>query len=202
MWDSEKELVEHYKKQNNYLKLQKGEVGGNLIYKYKSKSLVETGLDWIKFFEQEIFKVVKEKQSNIISTDVIKLEISEIAKFCRLKIHALLNPKINTKPLEDEFELDILKWLDDEKISEKRLYEYKFSSNEGNLIFEYTEEQIKVRNDVFKRYGTDINALSKIVTRISNLESQFRKLNTEDGSDLRDIYKKTGESFTKYALSN
>ena len=202
LWDSEKELVEHYKKQNNYLKLQKGEVGGNLIYKYKSKSLVETGLDWIKFFEQEIFKVVKEKQSNIISTDVIKLEISEIAKFCRLKIHALLNPKINTKPLEDEFELDILKWLDDEKISEKRLYEYKFSSNEGNLIFEYTEEQIKVRNDVFKRYGTDINALSKIVTRISNLESQFRKVRYRKDNYLRDIYGKVGENFVKYALSN
>ena len=27
------------------------------------------------------------------------------------------------------------------------------------------------RDDVFKRYGKDINALSKIVTRISNLES-------------------------------
>ena len=101
LWDSEKELVEHYKKQNNYLKLQKGEVGGNLIYKYKSKSLVESGLDWITYFEQEIFKAVKKKQSNIIYTDVIKLEISEIEKFCRLKMHALLNPKINTKPVED-----------------------------------------------------------------------------------------------------
>ena len=39
-------------------------------------------------------------------------------------MHALLNPKINTQPVEDEFELDILKWLDDENPDEKRLYEY------------------------------------------------------------------------------
>ena len=118
-------------------------------------------------------------------------------------MHALLNPKINTQPVEGEFELDILKWLDDENPDEKRLYEYKFSSNEEKLIFEYTKEQIKVRNDVFKRYGTDINALSKIVTRISNLESHFRKIKI--GSDVvRDIYPLASneEQFTRYSLAN
>ena len=48
----------------------------------------------------------------------------------------------------------------------------------------------------------DINALSKIVTRISNLEGQFRKVRHENDNYLRDIYKKVGENFTKYALSN
>ena len=55
---------------------------------------------------------------------------------------------------------------------------------------------------MFKRYGTDINALSKIVTRISNLESQFRKVRNNKHNSLRDIYGKRGDSFVKYALSN
>ena len=59
-----------------------------------------------------------------------------------------------------------------------------------------------MRNDVFKRYGTDINALSKIVTRISNLESQFRKVRYERDKYLRDVYKRRGENFERYALSN
>ena len=46
--------------------------------------------------------------------------------------------------------------------------------------FEYTQEQIRNRKDYFARYGEDINALSKIVTRISNLEDQFRKIRTSE----------------------
>ena len=71
-----------------------------------------------------------------------------------------------------------------------------------NIYLVYTNEQLEVRDDVFKRYGTSINSLSKIVTRISNLESQFRKVRYEDDNFLRDVYKKVGENFTRYALSN
>ena len=59
-----------------------------------------------------------------------------------------------------------------------------------------------MRNDMFKRYGTDINALSKIVTRITSLESQYRKVRYNNETYLRDIYKKAGKHFVKYALSN
>ena len=58
-----------------------------------------------------------------------------------------------------------------------------------------------MRDDLFKRYGTGINSLSKIVTRISSLESQFRKVRYNDENSLRDIYTKVGEKFTRYAIS-
>ena len=74
--------------------------------------------------------------------------------------------------------------------------EYLFSEKR-KYIFSYTNDQIEVRDDVFKRYGTSINALSKIVTRISNLESQFRKVRYENNNYLRDVYKKVGENFTR-----
>ena len=45
--------------------------------------------------------------------------------------------------------------------------------NKKMFYFEYTQDQIKNRNDYFDRYGKDINALSKIVTRISNLEESI-----------------------------
>ena len=72
LWDTEKELLDHYRKDLNYKKLKDGEVGGNLIYKYKSKSLVETGADWIIFFKDQVFKAVLEKQSNIKDNKIIK----------------------------------------------------------------------------------------------------------------------------------
>ena len=201
LWDSEEDLVDHYKKDNNYLKLKKGEVGGNLIYKYKSKSLVESGLDWINYIEKQILKSVLDKKTKNNSTETMKSELSEIARFCRLKINALLNAEVETKPVEGVFNYDILKWLDEEKVNTK-LSDYKFSSDSKKLIFEFTKDQKTIRKDIFKRYGTNVNALSKIVTRISNLESQFRKVRYENDDYLRDIYKKTGENFVRYALSN
>ena len=40
LWDTEEELLSHYNIKENYEKLKRGEVGGNLIYKYKSKHLL------------------------------------------------------------------------------------------------------------------------------------------------------------------
>jgi len=201
LWDSEEKLIEHYKKDINYLKLKNGEVGGNLIYKYKSKSLVESGLDWMDYLEQQIFKLVIEKKKEIRSTEIIKSELSEIKNFCKLKINALLNPNVETKPVEGLFKFDILKWLDDER-ADKRLSGYKFPLDSKKLIFEFTRDQKSIRNDVFKRYGTNINAISKIVTRIPNLESQYRKVRFEHDNYLRDVYKKVSENFVRYSLSN
>ena len=200
LWDSEKELVEHYKKDENYKKLKDGKLGGNLIYKYKSKNLVEAGIDWVDFFEKQVFSEIKKKQISAKSFELIRMEISEISKFCKNKINGLLNPNINIRPIEGKFKYDILKWIDDEDIND--LNKYKLPYEDITIKFEYTSDQIKTRNDIFKRYGKDINALSKIVTRISNLESQFRKVRYIEENFLRDIYKKTGDNFVKYALSN
>ena len=200
LWNSEEGLVKHYKKDENYYKLKNGLVGGNLIFKYKSISLVNNGLNWINFFEKQLYETVTEKQKNIISTEEIKQEISDISKFCKLKINGLLKSNADIKPTQGKFKFDILKWIDEG--CSKRLKDYKLEANEQVLVFEFTQDQLNMRNDFFKRYGTDINSLSKIVTRISNLESHFRKVRYNDDTYLRDIYKKTGEDFVKYALSN
>jgi radical SAM superfamily enzyme YgiQ (UPF0313 family) len=199
LWDSEEDLLNYYKKDENYLKLKKGEVGGNLIYKYKSKNIFEAVSDWIDFFEKQILETIKQKQQNIASIQLIKSEISEISNFCRLKINGLLNTNADTKPIDSNFQFDILKWIDEGY--KKRVCEYKNSFEKKKLYFQLTSDQIKIQDDVFKRYGTDINALSKIVTRVRNLESLFRKVRYNNEIHLRDIYKKSGDEFVRYALS-
>jgi radical SAM superfamily enzyme YgiQ (UPF0313 family) len=199
LWNSGEDVGKKKKKNENYLKLKNGEVGGNLIYKYKSKSLLETPLDWINFIEKQVFEAIQKKQKNIDSVKLIRSEISEIANFCRLKIKGLLNVNANIEPIKGEFQFDLIKWIDDG--AKARLSNYKFPNEKEKFYFEFSSDQIKMRDDVFKRYGTDINALSKIVTRISSLESQFRKIRYDNGTYLRDIYTKVGEKFTRYALS-
>jgi len=200
LWDSEEELLKFYKKEENYLKLKNGEVGGNLIYKYKSRNLVENNSDWIDLFENQLFEEIIKKNQNLKDKDIIKKELKEISQFCKSKTNGLLDPSIDTKPISYNFHYDILDWIDNYEL-ESDLSKYILEKRR-KYIFSYTREQIEIREDVFKRYGTSINALSKIVTRISNLESQFRKVRYQDDNYLRDVYKKVGENFTRYALSN
>ena len=201
LWDTEEDLINFYKKDENYEKLNRGEVGGNLIYKYKSKCLLKSGPSCIKFLEEQILKLVLSKQKDLISHDLIKSEISEIAQFCNLKINSLLDANANTDPVKGNFEFDILKWIEDE--DQNRLSFYKFENNKKQeLLFEFSTDQLLVRNDVFKRYGRDLNAVSKIVTRIDSLESQFRKVRSKNENFLRDIYqKKIGDTNIRYTLS-
>ena len=79
-------------------------------------------------------------------------------------------------------------------------YEFEFGKKE--IFFEYSKDQIIMRNDFFKRYGTSINAVSKIVTRMVSLESQFRQVKNDEIKELRNIYKTVDDKWlTKYAMS-
>ena len=68
-----------------------------------------------------------------------------------------------------------------------------------NYFFTYTERQKKERHDQFSRYGTDINALSKIVVRIKP-ENWLRSVGT-DPDFIKDNMD-TKRSRTRYAMSN
>ena len=45
------------------------------------------------------------------------------------------------------------------------------------MVFEYTKDQKLLMDDMFKRYGKNINGISRIVTRLSNLQNQYMKEN-------------------------
>ena len=199
LWESEEELVNYYREEKNYQKLKRGEVGGNLIYKYKAHNIVKCGSSWVDFFEKQLFKAIRNKQPEMKSFLDIKSEISEIANFSKLKIHGLFDVDSDTNPIQANFKFNIVEWID--QGDGDSLKKYKFE-NEKKIFFEYTEDQITMREDYFKRYGTSINAISKIVTRVSGIEGQFRKIRSQDSNQLRSIYRKVGEGFaTKYAIS-
>jgi radical SAM superfamily enzyme YgiQ (UPF0313 family) len=196
LWESEKKLVKHYKEDENYKLLKEGKVGGNLIYKYKSRSVIDEKKNWIDFISNQIIKILDERGKK----DDYQAEIRDLNLFCNQKLMGMLDSNSNTKTSKKEFDFDVLKWIHDSY--KNPLSEYKLNIPK-EYIFEFTDEQLINRIDLFKRYGTDINALSKIMTRVSNLESQFRKVREEKDNTLIDIYPlKAGDSFVRYAVAN
>ena len=196
LWESEEKLVKYYKEDENYKLLKEGKVGGNLIYKYKSRSVIDAKKNWIDFISNQIIKILDERGKK----DDYQVEIRDLNLFCNQKLMGMLDYNSNTKTSKKEFDFDVLKWIHDGY--KNPLSEYKLNIPK-EYIFEFTDEQLINRIDLFKRYGTDINALSKIMTRVSNLESQFRKVREEKDNTLIDIYPlKVGDSFVRYAVAN
>jgi radical SAM superfamily enzyme YgiQ (UPF0313 family) len=201
LWDSEEELLNHYRSDDNFELLKQGKVGGNLIYKYKSKSLVLLKNEWIEYMQYQLKEFALAKYNDLYFNDDMESQIEELCLFCKYKLNGVLDGQVNSIPQINNFKYDILSWIDrdDEnlKIANFRL------KKPITYSFEFSKDQKTNRTDLFKRYGTDINSLSKIVTRISNLESQFRKIRTIEDNFLRDIYRDLqGENFVRYALVN
>ena len=200
LWKSEKELVEHYRKEENYLKLKKGLVGGNLIYKYKARSIMHTSSEWLEYLESEIFQIIINDNNIQIDYMELKNQLSSVSNFCKYKLDGLFNLEIDQKQITKNFDYDIINWID--HIDKVSLFDCKLSKP-IKYTFGFTDDQITVRKDHLNRWGSDINALSKIVTRISNLEELFRKIQINENM-VRDIYPSTsgGNRFTRYTLAN
>ena len=198
LWETEKELVDYYRQEQNYSLLKSGKVGGNLIYKYKILNVVFSNSDWINFIKEELKILCVDKIKDKKRLEQAEIEINEIGNFCKYKLAGLFDVGADISPITGEFNFDILSWLDSGY--GKPLGDY-LAKAPIFYQFEYDQEQLQTRKDQFFRYGKDVNALSKIVTRITSLESQFRKIR-KSGDPIRGIYNYTQGSMTQYMLSN
>ena len=200
LWDSEKDLLNHYRKDENFQLLKQGKVGGNLIYKYKIRSLVFASNEWIKYLQNQLCEIALEKYKDIYNKKKVQLQIDELGLFCKMKLNGFLDGNSNYFPKTNKFTYDILSWIN----HKDSLPLSKFELKDGiTYSFEFSEDQKAHRADVFKRWGTDINSLSKIVTRITSLESQFRKIRLIKDNHLQDIYSNVkADNFARYALVN
>lgn len=198
LWDSEETLVDHYKKDENYAKLLRGEVGGNLIYKYKAMSLAFSAEPWIDFLVRNCRAIIRERIQDETALQMACRHIDCLAEFVKNKLGGVLNAQADLSPAHMTSHYDIIAWrqspegtpLSDFTLPDPVVYQ-----------FEYAPDQLRVRADQFKRYGAHANGLSKIVTRVSNVESLFRKISvfgkTKGEAEERDV-----DQFIRYSLSN
>ena len=198
LWNSEKEIIDYYSKDENYSKLLTGEVGGNLIYKYKAMSLSQGTEGWVNHLGEVVKKIAKQNTKILSTRKVIFNQIETIVEYEINRLEGVLNADADLNPIKMETNYDIKSWLEADDSVPLSKFQIKIP-----IVYEfkYTNEQILEREDYFKRYGKNINALSKIVTRVSNVESLFRKVSvagTEEFEESND----NEDKFVRYALSH
>jgi radical SAM superfamily enzyme YgiQ (UPF0313 family) len=198
LWDTEEELLEYFRKDENYERLLKGEVGGNLIYKYKAISLAFNTDEWIEFLATVTKKIVAEKIQDPAALEKVTDDLRVLTEFMRNRLAGVLNVDGDLKPREMKSPFDIVAW----KAADITVPLEHFRLREPiTYQFNYTKDQLMARTDQFKRYGTHANGLSKIVTRVSNVESLFRKV-TVAGQVDQVKEEREVDQFIRYTLSN
>lgn len=197
LWDTEEELVAYYRRDENYAKLMRGEVGGNIIYKYKAMSLAFCGEAWVDFIAQNCKEIVAERIADAKELSKAFQEIDFLSQFIKNKLAGLLNVDGDLSPRSMECPYDILGWRKTPWGRPLSAFAYE---RPVTVDFEYDNDQLAARADQFKRYGTHVNALSKIITRVGNVESLYRKVQVR-GADAetagRDV-----DQFIRYTQSN
>ena len=198
LWDSEEELVAYYRQDENYSKLFSGEVGGNLIYKYKAMSLSSGAEGWVEHVGMVVRKIVLELIQDEKSLGNVEKEIELLIAYEKNRLAGVLDAQAELSPLEMTSDYHVAAWIK----SKNNLPLSDFALKSPiTYVFEYTDAQVADRKDYFKRYGTHINALSKIVTRVSNVESLFREVSIPGIKDSGDPAEME-DAFVRYALAN
>lgn len=200
LWNSEKELIDHYQNDDNYARLVAGEVGGNLIYKYKAISIAFYNQAWVDFIGSACVKIVREQFEDEGIRRQMAREVWVLSEFVKDKLCGVLNIQGDLAARSMNSPFDILAWL---RAPEGTPLSAFALEKPITYSFEYTEDQLAVRADQFKRYGTNANALSKIVTRVSNVESLFRKIRVAEESSVSfSSSEQDLDMFIRYTLAN
>ena len=155
--------------------------------------------DWIKYFTNTLEELVTNERNLKDTSKQVKQKLKEIymlAEYHKNRTWKFLDSKFSEHNVMMESIYDFKAWLNEEKARPLDLYKVK---NPIRYIFAYTEKQKKERYDQFRRYGTDINALSKIVVRIKP-ENWLRSVGT-DPSLIKDNID-TKVSGTRYGMSH
>ena len=193
LWDSELDLIKYYEKPENYKKLLNGEAGGNLIYKYKSMNLATAMPEWIKFLSVMLEKFALEK--NMKDLKVKQHEIFMLSEYHKYRTWKFLDG-LSEDQVTMKSDYDFLAWMKSSKSEPLKNYKLK---KPIQYYFVLTEMQQRERYDQFRRYGTSISALSKIVTRI-RVENWFRSVGT-DPKSIQNYKFNSKRSRTRYAMS-
>jgi len=163
LWSTEEELVRHYSSPETYEKLISGDVGGNVLFKHRVWMLSSASEPWTKIAFDAAREIITEKLGTSKSLNQVN-ELTELELYVMLTLSESFVPNLASVVKTGQFYFDILTWL--ELVEDSNLSD--FAVAEPIIIeFSYSEHKLSVMTDGFRRYGTDLSGLIKLIQRNS-----------------------------------
>jgi hypothetical protein len=170
LWEDEAQLVNFYSQPENYQKLINYEEGGNVLFKHRVWMLSKVSQAWIAAVFRCTEKLIFD-QSLPAEVAAIKRELTALENFILSATVDCFSPQTLEEPIETEFDFDVPAWLDRDN---EMLSDFAVATP-LSLNFRFTPKAVAVMRDAFRRYGTDIAGLTKMVQRTAGV-SYTRKV--------------------------
>jgi radical SAM superfamily enzyme YgiQ (UPF0313 family) len=163
LWDSEEELLNHVKIEENYQKLVTGKLGHNLIQTYNAKWMPLVS-EWNDFL-YSIFK-------KMLNFDDLSLEeqnfLEELKHFCVSKIHNIWGDnRIEDNPCH-EFNYNIINWSDSFKRENINNISIVKFDKPKKIKFTLTKQQNYDIIENLKRYGKTPTGIGRTVVKMGH----------------------------------
>lgn len=157
LWESKEDLERFIQTDSNIEKYIKGELGSNLIFKYKSIALIE--------YPHVLAKVAIETLSIIMSSKKLNRHLlplcKELIEAAQLRMTDIFNNLDSVK--ENKFYYDVEKFWSDKSISNPQEYALV---NPKKIAFILTDSQKKNINNYLEIYGNNTPGLSRILSKV------------------------------------
>lgn len=178
LWDSEAELRAFYSEEENYQRLVRGDIGGNVIFRHKARLMTRHMEPWIDFVSKVACGLVLDKQTSEGDRRQVVSETEAVRRYLKHRVLNLLDPDVGGEPIIDHFPWDVQGWM--HAAPGRPLADFHRPLG-ATYRFEFSDDQLAERSDSFQRYGVDPNGLAKVFARISPLSRLFRHVHANEG---------------------
>lgn len=169
LWDSEAEIVAHYSEDEHYARLLSGEAGGNVLFKHRIMLLAETAESFVSTVYDLTTDLITAK-ARPSDRDVIAQEMEALRRYTTGSVSECYSPDTLDSVLEETIHFDVMAWMENDDATPLHTFA---AGSPVQLSFYFRESDKLVLRDAYKRYGTDIKGIIKLIQRIGN--SPFRR---------------------------
>lgn len=162
LFNSEKDVADFYNESENFAKLNTGEVGDNLIYKYRTLALFYY---WEEIVNTSINVTISAIPSQYLNESVkqILLEYGVVIK--QAYVYGKSENEI-LRDYEDEFSYDVIRWAGNGfPIENIKAYQLE---DKTKIVFELSKQNRKNLEDAFKIWSFNPKSFSMFIRRIHN----------------------------------
>lgn len=170
LWESEEEAINYFREEENYTKLLTGEIGDNLLHKYKIITVAENFEAWCGCFYRQALKKLEPRSADV---DALKVELNDLKNHILAKSNNIFSMQ-NADGEHSSAELwhNVAQWKKDNFIHPLSHYKYEELTEVKYAIKEENKSLVK---EMLTLHSKDKSALWKVASARYYLPAIFRE---------------------------
>lgn len=165
LFPSEEELIAFYSQAENFARLTRGEVGGNVVYKHKAWVYGQHAAELVDYVISRAQGMLRARGCGAAADEALE----DLRVFFRNKFSGMFDRTEPLPPLRGVLRHDILGWMD--QAGAKKLTECR---KDVAMDFLYTDFQKELRQELFALYPDTVAGRTRVLAKAMQMQHLLR----------------------------